>query len=410
MGKAKNLKIRAASHFKNKTSQKEILLALKTQKVEHFIVESEFEALLLETHLIKKYQPFFNERAKDDKSPLFIKVTVKEEFPRVFLVRRENEKENFYFGPFPSSLAVRQILRILRGIFPFDNQKKLGKKPCFWSHLGLCHPCPSVIKLLPRTQKAKEKRKYRRNIRNLVAILSGKSNLVCKKLTGEMQKAAKNKNFEEAGRLRDQIAKLNYLYQIPQPALAFLENPTLIEDLRKKERRELYFLLKDYLKLKKLPTRIECFDASHTALTSPVVGMVTFLDGEPEKNLYRRFKIKKEKSADDLAFLEEALTRRFNHEEWGTPDLLIIDGGKNQVGRAQEVLKNLKISLPVVGLVKPFDDLVLLHNHVFLILPVRGGPAKRLLQRLRDETHRFALSYHRRLRTTALFTPGVKLY
>lgn len=404
MGKAKNLKARVNSHFKDKTSRKEIQLTTKTQKIEYFIVESEFEALLLEAHLIKKHQPFFNIRAKDDKSPLFIKITISDEFPRVFLVRRENEKGNLYFGPFPEGRTARQIFQTLRKIFPFDSQKKLLKRACFWSHLGLCHPCPSMIKTLPKNKQGAEKKKYRKNIKLLINLLSRKSNSVRRALILEMKRAAESKNFEEAARLRDQIAKLNYLHQAFQPTQAFLENPALISDLRKKEQRALYLLLKDYLKLEKPPARIECFDASHISLTSPAVGMVTFINGEEEKNLYRRFKIKKEKAADDLAFLEEALTRRFRHSEWGMPDLLIIDGGKTQVGKAREVLKNLKISLPVVGLVKPFDNLVLPKNQGFLILQVKEGPAKRLLARLRDQAHRFALSYHRKLRAKAILS------
>lgn len=404
LGKANNLKVRVASYFRNKETlgPKTSFLVSRIHKIDYILADGELEALLLEASLIKTHQPFFNTRAKDDKHPLYIKITLGNEYPRIFTVRREEEPGSIYFGPFPSSQTVKQVLRLLRSIFPFDTQKTIGKRACFWSHLGLCNPCPSWIQTLPRNLKIKEKARYRKNIRHLVAVLSRKTDKVKKFLTREMLKKAREENFEEATLIRNQLSKLDYITKPRLSISSFLENPNLVSDIRSQELKALYESLGGHLNLKSPPRRLECFDASHTAISSPTVGMVTFINGEPEKSFYRRFRIKKE-GIDDLAFLEEALTRRFTHKEWGLPDLLVIDGGKTQVGRAREVMKKLRIKLPVIGIVKPFDNLVIPKKQGFLILHLKETPALHLLERLRDEAHRYALSYHRKLRAKNLF-------
>lgn len=301
---------------------------------------------------------------------------------------------------------------MLRHIFPYDAQKTIGKKPCFWSHIGLCDPCPSVIKKLPGDRKKREKLRYRKNIRNLINVLSGKMTKVRRDLMQEMEKSSKNLLFEEAQILRDKIKRLDYITQPYNRTSSFLENPNLLLDIREGELASLSQVLRENrVRLPRRLRRIECFDASHTGMTSPTVGMVTFVGGEPEKSLYRKFKIKKG-GRDDLSYLEEALVRRFSHKDWGWPDLLIIDGGKTQAGRAMEVIKKLNPNVPVIGLVKPFDDVVIPHKDGFHIvrLPRRGAPggksgepALRLIERLRDEAHRFSRAYHFQLRSKRLF-------
>lgn len=406
VGKAVNVKKRVASYLqKGLVSGKTLILVSKTFNVKVIPVFSELEALLLEAHLIKTHQPFFNIRAKDDKRPLYIKITAKDEFPRVFLVRREEDltaqagKGNLYFGPFPSSQTVKKVLRLLRGIFPYDTQKTVGKRPCFWSHLGLCNPCPSIIKTLPISQKKVETKKYRQNIRQLLRVLSRKTEKVKSQLKREMTKLANYNRFEEAAQIRDKIAALDYVTQPYQSISTFLENPNLISEVRREETRELFKILKSSTNMIKIPEKIECFDASHTSRANPVVGMVTFNNGEPDKNLYRKFRIRNQKSGDDLSYLEEALRRRFSHREWREPDLLVIDGGKTQVGRAKKILFELNlVNIPLIGLVKPFDDIVIPHQDGFQVMRIRSGPALQILQRVRDEAHRFAKAYHVSLR------------
>lgn len=401
MGKANNLKARVATHLKSNNS-KERLLISQASKIDFIIAPSELEALLVEASLIKKHQPFFNTRAKDDKHPLYIKITSSDQFPRVFTTRRENEKDVIYFGPFPSSKTVKEVLTMLRGIFPFDSQKTIGKRACFWSHLGLCHPCPSIIKGVGGDKYQQLKRQYKKNVRRLIDVLGRKTNKVSQTLKREMYNAARKNEFEVAAQLRDRLSKLDYITQTRHRISDFLTNSNFIEDIRDIELKNLYELLKKHLPLVSVPKRIECFDASHTATSLPTVGMVTFIDGEPDKNFYRRFRIK-ESSVDDLSFLEEALKRRFKHQEWGIPDMVVIDGGKTQVRTARLVLKQLDINVPVIGLVKPFDNVVILKKEGFLILRFKNEPGFRLLQRLRDEAHRFARAYHRTLRQKALY-------
>lgn len=402
MGKARNLKKRIASYKESKNlDAKTRVLVSKVKKVRHIIVTSELEALLLEASLIKKYLPFFNTRARDDKHPLYIKITTGDEFPRVFTVRREEDPKSTYFGPFPSSSTVYSVARLLRGVVPFDTQKNIGKRACFWSHLGLCNPCPSEI--LKETGKAKIRKTkvYKMNIKYLIRILSRQSNTVRKSLERNMQDFVKKQNFEEAAKIRDQITRLDYITKSYHNIRDFIENPDLILESKQTELKTLLKLLKEHYVLRSKPRRIECFDASHTSMVNPTVGMVTFINGVADKNYYRRFRIKTKGSRDDLAFLEEALRRRFSHPEWGIPDLLIIDGGKIQVGLARKVIGKLKLRIPVVGIVKPYDNLVIPHQKGFQILRLKAGPAKNLLQRIRDETHRFSLAYHRKLRSTA---------
>lgn len=406
VGKAINVKKRVSSYFvKNLVSGKTAVLVKRIVGIETIPVTSELEALLLEASLIKKYKPFFNTIAKDDKHPLYIKITESETYPRIFLVRcqdmsgKTRGKSATYFGPFPSSQTVKKVLSMLRSIFPFDTQKNIGKKPCFWSHIGFCDPCPSWIESLLSEEKKVQITRYRKNLKNIVDILSRKTGRVREGLIREMTELSRVEHFEEAQVIRDQIRWLDYVTHPYQGSASFLENPNLVVDIREEESGALAQLLRGKgVKIGKEIHRIECFDASHTGMALPTVGMATFIDGEPVKNLYRRFKIKREKSQDDLSFLEEALTRRLKRADWGMPDLLIMDGGRTQVGRARDVLKKLGIKIPLVGIVKPFDDIVVPHQDGFQIIKPRSGPALRLLQRLRDEAHRFSRAYHFNLR------------
>lgn len=398
VGKALNLKNRIASHLSERLTKSANFVSQSTS-ITCIETPSELEALLLEAHLIKTHQSIFNTRAKDDKHPLYIKITVKDKYPRVFTVRRENELNAVYFGPFPSSSIVKQVLKFLRTIFPFDTQKTIGKKPCFWSHLGLCHPCPSFIDKLPPEPKRQARTEYLKNISGLVNVLFRKTDQVINSFKKEMDKSASSENFEEAAKIRDQLTRLEYITKEYHSVSAFLENPNLSIDIHKQEMKALRFILSTFYHLSSTFARTECYDASHTATTNPTVGMATFINGEPEKNLYRRFRIRDKVIKDDLSFLEEALRRRFKHQEWKLPELIVIDGGKLQTKRAQEVIRELKLKIPVVGLVKPFDNLVIPYKDGFLIKKVNNPPALSLLQRLRDEAHRFARSYHQKLRS-----------
>lgn len=403
VGKAVRLKDRVSSYFqKGLLSFRTKLMISQVHDISYIPVTSELEALLLEAHLIKKHQPYFNIREKDDKHSAYIKITTNDEFPRVFITR-DVKTDTTYFGPFYTAKPIRQALKLIRHIFPFDTQRNIGKKPCFWNHLGLCDPCPSYIVSLDPKKQLKEKKRYKRNIKQLIKVLSRKTDVVKKDLLLSIYKASRSEQFEEAAVLRDKLTKLEYVMRPYQNLAEFLENPNLLDDIRNQELTALYRELSPHIPYAKAFVKIECFDASHTAMEKPVVGMSVFIDGTSEKKLYRKFRIYGS-VRDDLDFLEEALRRRFKHKEWEYPDLLIIDGGKTQVKRAKIVLEDLTLKIPLIGVVKPFDDVVIPHTEGFLTIRLKNDRARHLLARIRDEAHRFSRAYHIALRARARYT------
>ena len=220
-----------------------------------------------------------------------------------------------------------------------------------------------------------------------------------RRLYKNMEKLANNERYEEAAILKNQIAKLDYITQPITPISEFIKNPNLFEDIRSEEEKSLRGLLKTYFKVSKLE-RIECFDVAHLAGTKPTASMVTFRNGEPDKKLYRHFKIYQEKGNDDIASLKEVAIRRTKHiKDWGESDLIIVDGGRGQVGTFYKEFKN--INIPIIGLAKRFETLVVPYffrsKLAFKEIQVPRGPALYLLQRIRDEAHRFARRLHHKL-------------
>jgi len=437
IGKAINLRERVKAYFTLKgLGGKTKTLVSEIDKVDHIKVESEFEALLLEAALIKKIQPKYNTRLRDDKSPLYIKITTADSFPKVLTVRRENDGRSSYFGPFPSARTTREVLRFLRRIFPFCQQKKISQRACFYSHLGLCCPCPSKIQdlrtipgierkkfrelalakrecvspeiLKTKANKAKEyerlKKIYRQNIFRLKRVLEGKSKQVLKNLTKEMEQVAKEENFEEAAMLRDKIEKLNYLTQERMSTSLYLANPEILEEKRGEELKELTKALKQ-VKPVRTVRRIEAYDVSNIQGRQATGSMVVFVNGEAEKDSYRRFRIKLGQEPNDVGMIKEVLERRFNHPEWEYPDLILIDGGKGQVSAALTTLKEKRLKIPVIGLAKRLEEVIRIENGEWKMEKLEDSSrALNLLKRIRDEAHRFALSYHRKLRLKALMT------
>lgn len=396
IGKSVNIKKRVASYFAQKLEIRTKRMIEQSAYLSHVRTDSEMLALLLEAKLIKKYQPKYNVIAKDDKHPLYIKIT-KERYPRVLIVRKgEADKESLaIFGPFPSSSTTKEVLRFLRKIFPFA-EHKVGKRPCIRSQIGLCNPCPSVIETNPSPEQKKiMKTKYLKNIRHLIAVLSGNINAVQKELEKAMRSLSKEERFEEAEELRRQLEKLNYITSQRLNVNYFLKNPNLIEDIRKKESENLLALLKDYFVFTKPIKRIECFDVAHLSGTFPTASMVTFINGEADKKYYRHFKIRQERGKDDISSLEETAKRRARHlEDWGSPDLIVVDGGRGQVSAFLKVFETFGI--PVVGLAKRKEELIIRKGNRYLTIRPTG-PSLFLLQRLRNEAHRFARKYHHKL-------------
>ena len=388
IGKSVSVKKRVSSYFTNKNlGPKTNLLVKNIADVKYIKVESEFEALLLEAELIRKNRPFFNFQSKDDKSPLYIKIT-NDEIPLVSLVRKPQSSKDFFIkGPFPSVKVTRRLLKEIRKIFPYCHHKN-PQKTCLYVHLGLC-PFPYA--------SAGTRGIYQRNIRAIKKLLSSKSKVLIKTLISDMQNFARSEKFEEAQNIKIKIEKIEYILSTFRDPLEFLRQPTLIDDLTNTRLEN----LKKILALKKSPKRIECYDISSTSGKEATGSMAVFENGISQKSEYRKFRIKFKNSPDDYEMIREVLIRRFKNS-WPIPDIIVIDGGKGQLSTALSALKESGIKIPVITIAKKFEEIY----YAGKLLPLRldkKSPARQLIQATRDEAHRFALSYHRLLRAKKLY-------
>ncbi len=395
VGKAKNLKNRLGSYFSNQLLPKTAQMISNAKSVDYIIVASEFEALLLEANLIKRYKPKYNIALKDDKSPLYIGIT-KDKLPRIITFRKpELDELNLreYFGPFLTGFSSKRVLRLIRKIFPYSTHFP-SKKICLYHQLGLCDPCPSEIENETDSIKKQELRKrYLKNVRGVKNILNGKLGQVGIDLTKEIKELSKEEKFEEAKITANQLKTFKYLSEAPQYDIEeYLENPNLIEDIRQSELYELKNLISGYIKVQNLK-RVECFDIAHLSGSFPTASMVTFVNADIEKKFYRHFKIYNKKRNSDVDSMREVITRRLKHlDDWGRPDLIIIDGGKPQLSAVHDLLENQKI--PFIGLAKQFETVVIRKLDGQFIEIKATGKALNFLQRIRDEAHRFARRLH----------------
>ena len=398
VGKAIDLYHRVASYFQlshpGVMSSKTQALVDEMAQVETIIVESELEALILEANLIKKYLPPFNVRFTDDKDYLYIAIT-KESFPKVLTARKKDLKiAKKYWGPFPSGRTVRESLKSLRKVFPWCDIASKGVSlkdtPCFYYHLGQCPgACVGLV----------SKKDYHRIIDRFSKFLDGKKKELVSELLKEMMQASRRMKFEEAERIKKTIRGIEYLTQTNRIKL-YLENPNFLEEERQLALEE----LKKDLNLKKLPNRIEGYDISNIQGKEATGSMVVLTNGEIDKNQYRKFKISQPVGGsgkpNDVGMMREMVRRRFQHPEWPIPDLIVVDGGLGQVRAAQFEILNFKFEILVFGLAKRMEWLYSPAGEI-VKLP-RKSLSLKLLQKLRDEAHRFAISYHRKLRNRAM--------
>lgn len=401
VGKAKNLKDRLASyrHITKKDIKTSQMLSL-AKNVKHQTTDSELEAILIEAELIKIHQPKFNLCLKDDKSPLYIYLT-SDPFPGVKTGRKElldNLKIKAFnqFGPFPSGYQTTQVLKFVRRIFPFcsatTRQKKLNQA-CFYSHLGLCPgACTGKISL----------KNYQKNISNLKLFLRGKKPRVLTRLKNQMKNLSLLKDFEAAAKVRDQIKMIkNLQLASTQPELNL---PQLLEDQTQEKLLQLSRVLRRYQALPKTYplTRIEAYDISNISGKSATGSMVVFANGLPQSSQYRHFKIKHLKTPNDPKMLSQVLSRRVKHTNWPIPNLIVIDGGRGQLNAA---LKVIPWTIPVISIVKGPDRLLIPGRSKIILNQVslnRYSQALKLIQHLRDESHRFAQRLHKNLRQKKL--------
>lgn len=393
VGKAKDLKKRVAQYFQRGDAREEktSLLVNQIHTIKTITTDSEFDALLLEAKLIRQFLPKYNVISKDDKSPLYILIT-KERLPRIIWVRKTSLSDYanaFIYGPFQSVRVARTVLRQIRHIIPYCTQKQRTGKPCFYSHLGLCDPCPSAI-------SADNVKMYRSNMRKIIAILSGKSLALIHSFERQMITYAAKNQFEEAHIFKKRIEGLKTLLARHYDPTMYIQNELFTQDIRKKEKES----LQETLHIANIH-RIECIDISNTSGQYSTGSLVVFIDGLPKTSDYRRFKIRTKEAPNDFAMIAEVVHRRFAHAEWPMPDVLVIDGGKGQLHAAAAS------PVPIIGLTKRFENIIVPIGKEWktIRLPLEDKGLQ-LIIRLRDESHRFALAYHRLLRSRA-FLPKI---
>ena len=515
-GKAKILKRRVKSYFNRKhhDSVKVNVLVSQIDHLEYIITNSEVEALILESHLIKKHKPKYNILLKDDKKYPYFLIT-DEDFPRILIVRKRNmnKLKGKYYGPYTNIGAMHSTLDFLKKIFPLRQckQPRFKSRPCLYHSIGKClAPCQGLV----------SSDEYKAVVHQAELFLSGKQSELISRLKEQMQKYAESEQFEKAARLRDSfmdlqktlekqkvvyentklnedvislmhedgilvivimmiregrlIDKKDFTYEVEasdkieffetffkeyystlslgfpdrivSDTLEELGNKSLYEQWLKiisdknvkisygksAQGKELQKLadknaqvilnnaklsqmskinedfnnigsyLKEKLHLNNFPYRMECYDISHIQGTNTVASMVTFINGLSKKSEYKKFKIKStEGKPDDFLSMKEVLTRRLSHlgdKGWDKPDLIIIDGGKGQLSSVMQIVKELGIEgIDFVSLAKRQEEVFLPNKSRSILLP-RESSALFLIQRIRDEAHRFAITYHRKLR------------
>lgn len=391
IGKASKLKRRVSSYFtKTHNDYKTPLLVDRIADVEWLELGSEVEALFMEAELIKRHKPLYNVRERDDKNFIFIRVSLQDDFPVVGLVRRPDDDKARYFGPFAQSYGVKQALKYLRRIFPYFVKPERRFSSKLEYQIGVL-PKPDVTRS-----------EYRKQIRKLVMVLEGKSTILVKDLERQIARLSKQKDYEAAIALRDQYLALKAL------------NSRVVFGDSEQLNLNLDVALRDLaiaLELTKPPARIECYDISNFSGKDSVSSMVVFTNGVPDRQAYRHFKMRT-KGPNDFAMMQETLTRRFGdrNDTWPKPDLIVIDGGKGQLSSVKKVMDDLNISIRTVGLAKRYETVVVdakdikgkelrREGEFFMISFEHDTPVLQLLQRIRDEAHRFAVAYHTNVRS-----------
>lgn len=360
--------------------------------------ESEIEALLLEAELVQSYQPHFNLRLKDDKSPLYILIT-KDQFPLVKLVRKPEiimYPKATYFGPFQSGSQARMLLKITRPIFGWCDAPGSGN-PCFYFHLEQCTgACVGHIIV----------EDYAASIDSLKIFLRGKQNQLIRSLREQIESASLLQQYEQALVYKRQLDAVIYQKTSFRLRQRYQILPNLPEDMITHQLVHAKKLLTELMPLPKgyQLRRIECYDISHYQGDYIVGSLVAFTDGEKNSSLYRRFKIRNTKIASDPQRIGEVIKRRSTHQEWGIPDLIVIDGSIAQVKAAR---LNCPWDIPIIGLVKRPDRLVIPRKvdqkstFVYHRLSSKD-PSTRLFTTIRDESHRFANTYQQNLYAKSL--------
>ncbi|RJQ13419.1 hypothetical protein C4553_03480 [Candidatus Parcubacteria bacterium] len=406
VGKANNIKNRVSSYFSKSVPAKIKELIKEATKLSFHKTDSEPEALILEAKLIKSFQPKYNVLFRDDKNYFFVGFT-KEKYPRVFLthqlkLKKFHDKASF-IGPFTEGSALKIILRNLRKTLAFCTCKSKHDKLCFNYHLKLCF---GVCCLKPRVlagrykylNNSSSRKRYLESIFYLKSVLSGNKKSLMRDLKKQMLKAAKEEDFERAIEIRKITRSLDNILEHKHVNFKneFIERAVTLEQAKKT------------LGLSKEPERIEAYDISNISGTLAVGTMVVFKDADTDKNQYRKFKIRTINGQNDVAMMKEMLERRLSHQEWQLPDLLFVDGGMAQLNAARAVLSNRKISVPIIAFAKGLKNVFLSHKAKPIPLNDLPERVQNFIVKIKDEVHRFSITYHKSLRSKALLKNGTK--
>ena len=401
IGKANNLRARAGSYFL-KAAQQEPRTAKWVQTIadaDFIEAESEVDALLMESRLIKDIQPLHNRELKDGKSFPYLQITTREDFPRVEVTRQPRTSGVKLYGPFLSAGTLRGAMQVLQRIFKFrtceldideGDEKWQWFRPCLLAPIDQCTaPCNLRI----------SREEYREDVRRLKMFMEGKKKKLLSQMRDQMQAASTAKKFEQAARLRDEIKLIETLDQRGE-----LETHAQVEVFQIDPKKGLAGL-KQVLGLTKMPRSIEGVDIAHLGGTDTVASVVQFIDGLPFKPGYRRYKIQGVEGIDDYRSLAEVVSRRFRRLETEGelfPDLLLIDGGRGQLNAVLEAFRALKINPPTVLALAKKEEEIYLPGVAEPLKLSRQSFALRLLQYVRDESHRFAQHYHHLLRSKSV--------
>jgi len=395
VGKAASLRKRVSSYFRaaslQRGSPKMRSLANSVHDIDHVVSRNEAEAILTEGRLIKEYRPRFNVSFKDDKRFLLLRADPREPLPRFQLCRIRKDDERDYFGPYVSAAAARVTLDFV--------EKTFGLRKCaprIPDRETYRHCINDIIRYCsaPCIEKVSQA-EYGERFREACAFLRGEKPQYLEAVAEAMAEASEAMDFERAAAFRDTLL---FLRAAVKQKAVLKKSP----ELKRAESLAAMRDLRQLLGLRRLPRTIEAFDVSNISGTFAVAGMVCFVEGAPQRNRYRRFRIRSVQGSDDPAMMAEVVRRRFARvagEGGAPPDLVLVDGGVTQVRAAREQLAELGMQrVPVAGLAKRYEEIYRGNDKRPLRLP-KDAPALKLLQRLRDEAHRFAITYHQRLRS-----------
>lgn len=397
VGKARNLKNRVSSYFGAPASlgKKTKRMVSEAVTIRYIVVESELEALLLEANYIKKYNPWYNTRLTDGKSYPCIEITSKDPYPALLYARkRPDADDSIFYGPYPSGRDVKMVMKYMRRIFPYQSVRNHPKRYCLYYHLGMC-PCPPM-------QPTAFKKEYKKTIHHIMQFLDGKKQTVVKELEKERDTASRDEDFERAKKLQQQLEAVMLITSRHHKPFEYELNPNLRSDIRAEELTAFQEILRQHAVPITTLQRIECYDISNFAGKQAVGSMVVFTNGEKDAKWYRRFKISKHiVGPNDFAMMAEVIRRRLQHDEWPYPDLFVVDGGKGQISAAYAVLKQNNVTIPVIGLAKRYETIITTDFQEIRLS--KENKALQLLMRIRDEAHRFAVTYHRKVRSKVTF-------